>query len=204
MILLRSSNQKNSFHVHQFQHENLLTNNERRKKKTVMPKDKRYTAENPTIFEQSIDGIDGIDGITTLVNVEPPEHNAGIFASVFSRPGINIIHDVIKPASRIKPYAIRVDVEPLHDGHAAQQSEQNALPKQQATVEPNEPRQRPICAIFRSKERKFSSKLFQMQREKKRSRMNKTNKSKEFFLLLNTREKSIQSRYIFWFFFFAI
>ena len=63
---------------------------------------------------------------------------------VFSRPGINIIHEVIKPASRIKPYAIRVDVEPLHDGHAAQQSEQNALPKQHATDEPKEPIHRPI------------------------------------------------------------
>jgi hypothetical protein len=37
-----------------------------------------------------------------------------------------------------------VDVEPLQDGHAAQQSEQNALPKQQATEEPRDPRQRPI------------------------------------------------------------
>jgi hypothetical protein len=57
---------------------------------------------------------------------------------------MSIIHDVIKPASRIRPYAIRVDVEPLHDGHAAQQSEQNALPKQHAIDEPNEPIQRPI------------------------------------------------------------
>jgi len=39
---------------------------------------------------------------------------------------------------------MRVDVEPLHDGHAAQQSEQNAFPKQHAIDEPNEPIQRPI------------------------------------------------------------
>ena len=39
---------------------------------------------------------------------------------------------------------MRVDVEPLHDGHAAQQSEQNALPKQQAIDEPKEPIQSPI------------------------------------------------------------
>jgi hypothetical protein len=37
-----------------------------------------------------------------------------------------------------------VDVEPLQDGHAVQQSEQNALPKQQAIEEPRDPRQRPI------------------------------------------------------------
>ena len=39
---------------------------------------------------------------------------------------------------------MRLDVEPLHAGHAAQHSEQKALPKQQATVEPKEPMQRPI------------------------------------------------------------
>lgn len=158
-----------------------------------MPNDKRYTAENPTIFEQSIDGIAGTDDITTLVNFEPPEHNAGIFVRVFSRPGINIIHDVIKPTSRIKPQAIRVDVEPLHDGHAAQQSEQNALPKQQATVEPNEPRQSPIGKFQLNysdleKEnflctRRGREKYFQWTKQY-------TNRSKEFLFisLLNIRE----------------
>ncbi|CAF5039548.1 unnamed protein product, partial [Rotaria socialis] len=71
-------------------------------------------------------------------------HKAGILLNVFSRPGINIIQDTISPATRIRPYAIRVDVEPLHDGHAEQQSEQNALPKQHTADEPNEPRQSPI------------------------------------------------------------
>jgi hypothetical protein len=41
-----------------------------------------------------------------------------------------------------------VDVEPLHAGHAVQQSEQNALPKQHAIDEPKEPRQRPIFYII--------------------------------------------------------
>ena len=110
--------------------------------------------ENPTIFEQSIEGI---DGITILVSVgRLPEHSAGILARIFSRPGMSITHDVIKPARRISPYPIRVEVEPLHEGHAAQQSEQNALPKQHATDEPNEPRQRPIFNLsnfLRSKEK---------------------------------------------------
>ena len=49
---------------------------------------------------------------------------------------------------------MRVDVEPLHDGHAAQQSEQNALPKQHAIDEPIDPMQRPIFynnSIYRLK-----------------------------------------------------
>jgi hypothetical protein len=54
------------------------------------------------------------------------------------------MHDVIKPARSIRPYTIRDDVEPLHAGHAAQQSEQNALPKQQAIDEPKEPIHRPM------------------------------------------------------------
>lgn len=54
------------------------------------------------------------------------------------------MHDVIKPPRSIRPYAIRVEVEPLHDGHAAQQREQNALPKQHANDEPKEPIHRPI------------------------------------------------------------
>ena len=58
-----------------------------------------------------------------------------------------MIQDVIKPAKRINPYTIRVDVEPLHDGQAAQHNEQNALPTQQARLEPNEPRQRPILNL---------------------------------------------------------
>lgn len=32
----------------------------------------------------------------------------------------------------------------MHAGHAAQHSEQKALPKQQATDEPNAPKQRPM------------------------------------------------------------
>jgi hypothetical protein len=51
----------------------------------------------------------------------------------------------MRPAKRIRLYAIRVDVEPLHDGHAAQQSEQNALLKQHAIDEPRDPIQRTIC-----------------------------------------------------------
>ena len=55
---------------------------------------------------------------------------------------------------------MRVAVEPLHDGQAAQHNEQKALPKQHATLEPNEPRQRPIG---KSKiEKKFP---FERQRE---------------------------------------
>jgi len=61
----------------------------------------------------------------------------------------------MRPAKRIRLYAIRVDVEPLHDGHAAQQSEQNALPKQHAIDEPRDPTQRTICCyrktVYRSK-----------------------------------------------------
>ena len=37
-----------------------------------------------------------------------------------------------------------MEVEPLHAGHAEQQSEQKALPKQHAIDEPKEPMQRPM------------------------------------------------------------
>ena len=39
---------------------------------------------------------------------------------------------------------MREDVEPLHAGHAAQQSEQNAFPNKHAIDEPNEPIHKPI------------------------------------------------------------
>lgn len=43
---------------------------------------------------------------------------------------------------------MREDVEPLHAGHAAQQSEQNAFPNKHAIDEPNEPMHKPIVNDF--------------------------------------------------------
>jgi hypothetical protein len=85
-----------------------------------------------------------LQSFVPLIRAES-SHKCEISMSSLSTPGSNKIHDVITAMKRIRLYARRVDVEPLHDGHDAQQSEQNAFPKQHAIVEPRDP------IYFRSK-----------------------------------------------------
>ena len=62
------------------------------------------------------------------------------FLSRSYRPGASKMQAIITPTSIIIAYAIRVDVEFLHDGQALQQSEHAAVPTQQA----REPTTHPI------------------------------------------------------------
>lgn len=80
----------------------------------------------PTATEQSAIYSDGM--IYVEVDVEFAQN--GTFRRTSCKPGANVMPAAMAPNNNIIAYINRVDVEFLHDGHAAQHNE-HAVPVQQ-------------------------------------------------------------------------